>query len=98
AWVWASAALAGAIDAPAGTAAWEAALAAPPWRRPPVWIHGDLDARNLLVTRGRISAVIDFGSAGVGDPACDVMVAWKVLSAETRDAFRAALDIDDATW
>jgi aminoglycoside phosphotransferase (APT) family kinase protein len=80
------------------TAAWEAALAAPEWQRPPVWIHGDLDARNLLVEEGRLSAVIDWGGLGVGDPACDVMVAWKVFSAETRNSFRAALSVDDATW
>ena len=86
------------VDVRAVTALWEAALAAPAWQRPPVWIHGDLDARNLLVERGRLSAVIDFGSAGVGDPACDVMVAWKVLSADSRERFRGALSIDDATW
>src|SRR6266567_2315512 len=80
------------------TAAWEGALRAPEWARPPVWIHGDLDARNLLVANGRLSAVIDFGGLGVGDPACDVMVAWKLLSAHTRDVLRAALRVDDATW
>jgi aminoglycoside phosphotransferase (APT) family kinase protein len=78
--------------------AWEAALAAPEWDGPPVWIHGDLDARNLLVHDGRLSGVIDWGGLGVGDPACDVMVAWKVLSAEGREKFRAALSVDDATW
>ena len=86
------------IDVDAVTAAWEAALRAPEWPRSPVWIHGDLDARNVLVQDGRLSAVIDWGSLGVGDPACDVMVAWKLLSADTRRAFRQALSIDDATW
>ena len=90
--------LAGTIDVDAVTTAWEAALRAPEWRRAPVWIHGDLDARNLLVERGRLSAVIDFGCLGVGDPACDLMVAWKVLSADTRDMFRAELSVDAATW
>jgi aminoglycoside phosphotransferase (APT) family kinase protein len=92
------ASLDGEIDVDAVTAAWEEALRAPEWQRPPVWIHGDLDARNLLVENGRLSAVIDFGGLGVGDPACDVMVAWKVLSADTRDSFRAALSVDGATW
>jgi aminoglycoside phosphotransferase (APT) family kinase protein len=92
------ASLDGEIDVDAVTAAWEEVLRAPEWQRPPVWIHGDLDSRNLLVENGRLSAVIDFGSAGVGDPACDVMVAWKLLSADTRDIFRTALAIDDATW
>jgi aminoglycoside phosphotransferase (APT) family kinase protein len=80
------------------TAEWERALAAPPWDGPPVWHHGDLDARNWLVRDGRISAVIDWGSMGVGDPACDVMVAWKLHSSAARDAFREALPTDDATW
>ncbi|HCO01765.1 MAG TPA: phosphotransferase, partial [Actinobacteria bacterium] len=65
---------------------------------PPVWIHGDLQSGNLLAQHGRITAVIDFGGLGVGDPACDLMVAWNLLSAETRDVFRAALTVDDATW
>jgi aminoglycoside phosphotransferase (APT) family kinase protein len=77
---------------------WERALAAPPWDGPPVWHHGDLDARNWLVRDGRISGVIDWGSMGVGDPACDVMVAWKLHSAAACEAFREALPTDDATW
>ena len=83
---------------PLVTAEWERALAAPPWDGPPVWHHGDLDARNWLVRDGRISGVIDWGAMGVGDPACDVMVAWKLHSAAARDAFRDALPTDDATW
>lgn len=79
-------------------AVWERALAAPPWDGPPVWHHGDLDARNWLVRGGRISGVIDWGVMGVGDPACDVMVAWKLGSAAARDAFREALPTDAATW
>ena len=65
---------------PTVTAEWERALAAPPWEGPPVWHHGDLDVRNWLVRDGRISGVIDWGAMGVGDPACDVMVAWKLHS------------------
>lgn len=79
-------------------AEWEAALEAPSWDRPPVWVHGDLDARNLLVRDGRLSGVVDFGCLGVGDPACDVAAAWKVLPPEARDHFRTALAVDDATW
>jgi aminoglycoside phosphotransferase (APT) family kinase protein len=79
-------------------AEWERALAAPPWDGAPVWHHGDLDVRNWLVRDGRISGVIDWGAMGVGDPACDVMVAWKLHSPEARDAFREALPTDDATW
>jgi aminoglycoside phosphotransferase (APT) family kinase protein len=91
-------ALRGTLDANAVTAAWEAALQAPAWQGPAVWLHGDLLASNLLAQHGRLSAVIDFGCLGVGDPACDTMVAWTYLSAETRKVFRAALPVDDATW
>jgi aminoglycoside phosphotransferase (APT) family kinase protein len=83
---------------PRVAAEWERALAAPPWDGPPIWHHGDLDARNWLVRGGRIRAVIDWASMGVGDPACDVMVAWKLHSVAAREAFREALPIDDATW
>ncbi|HEY0071201.1 MAG TPA: aminoglycoside phosphotransferase family protein [Chloroflexia bacterium] len=80
------------------TAAWEAALQTPAWHGPPVWVHGDLQSGNLLAVQGRLSAVIDFGGLGVGDPAVDLIVAWNLLSAETRDVFRTALPVDDATW
>ncbi len=86
------------LDADAATAAWEAALEAPAWHGPPVWIHGDLQPGNLLAHQGRLSAVIDFGGLGVGDPACDLAVAWNLLPAGSRDVFRAALPFDDATW
>ncbi|MCL5099325.1 MAG: aminoglycoside phosphotransferase family protein [Candidatus Omnitrophica bacterium] len=92
------AALDGMLDTGTVTAVWEAALQAPAWQGPAVWIHGDLLAANLLAQHGRLSAVIDFGCLGLGDPACDLMVAWTYLSAETRDIFRAALPVDDATW
>ncbi|KOU30698.1 phosphotransferase [Streptomyces sp. WM6372] len=89
---------AGTHDAGAATAAWEAAVRAPQWQGAPVWLHGDLLPGNLLGRRGRLSAVIDFGGVGVGDPACDVMAAWTLLTADTREAFREAAGVDDATW
>jgi len=92
------ASLNGMLDTGAVAAAWDAALQAPAWHGPPVWIHGDLSPLNLLVQQGQLSAVIDFGCLGVGDPACDLQVAWNLLSAQTRDVFRAALPVDDATW
>jgi aminoglycoside phosphotransferase (APT) family kinase protein len=92
------ASLGNAVDADAATAAWETALAASVWSGPPLWIHGDLQPGNLLAERGRISAVIDFGGLGAGDPACDLIVAWNLLPAAARKAFRAALAVDDATW
>ncbi len=78
--------------------AWERSLEAPAWDGVPVWIHADLLRPNVLVHAGRLRAVIDFGSAGVGDPAADVIPAWSVFSAAGREAFRDALDVDDSTW
>lgn len=92
------AALDGLVDTAGVTAAWEAALAAPPWDGPPVWIHGDPAPGNLLVRDGRLAAVIDFGTMAVGDPACDLIAAWAFLDAETRPVFRETLGVDDATW
>ena len=77
---------------------WEAALASPAWTGQPLWMHGDLHPANVLVGDQELSAVIDFGLLGVGDPACDLMVAWMYLSADSRDVFRRALAVDDATW
>jgi aminoglycoside phosphotransferase (APT) family kinase protein len=86
------------INIHAATAVWESALHAPVWHGKPVWLHGDLQSGNMLVRQGRLSAIIDFGCLGMGDPACDVMVAWTFLSAQARISFRAALGVDDATW
>jgi aminoglycoside phosphotransferase (APT) family kinase protein len=91
-------ALHGLIDTGAATAVWEASVGSPVWSDSPVWIHGDLQPGNLLAQEGRLSAVIDFGGLGVGDPACDLQVAWNLLSVEARDVFRAELAVDDATW
>jgi aminoglycoside phosphotransferase (APT) family kinase protein len=89
---------AGLIDHQAVTAAWERALQAPAWNGPPVWVHRDLLRPNLLVRDGRLRAVIDFGDAGVGDPAADVIAAWSVFGPTGRDVLRAALEVDDGTW
>lgn len=91
------AALGAAIDAEAATTVWDAALAAS-WHGPPVWFHGDVAVGNLLVQDGRLSAVIDFGGTGVGDPACDTVIAWTLFDGASREAFRAALPLDQATW
>jgi aminoglycoside phosphotransferase (APT) family kinase protein len=92
------AALEGVLETDELTTAWETALRAPAWRGPPVWTHGDLLPGNLLVARGRLRAVIDFGVMGIGDPACDVIAGWTLFSGGSREAFRAALPVDAATW
>jgi aminoglycoside phosphotransferase (APT) family kinase protein len=91
------AALGDRVDVVTVTAVWEAALASG-WHGSPVWVHGDVSAANLLVNDGRLSAVIDFGSSGVGDPACDMVIAWTLLSGGSRETFRHAVAVDDATW
>ncbi|MFE9886520.1 aminoglycoside phosphotransferase family protein [Streptomyces scopuliridis] len=89
--------LKGLIDIDAVTAVWEAALSAPAWNSPPVWVHGDLGPGNLLTVGGRLSAVIDFGTLAVGDPAVDLIPAWN-FPAPAREVFRTTLGVDDATW
>jgi aminoglycoside phosphotransferase (APT) family kinase protein len=81
------------IDGDAATAAWERALRAPAWSGPPVWIHSDLLRPNLLVRGGRLRAVIDFGAAGAGDPAADVVAAWSVFGPAGRAVFRRGLGV-----
>lgn len=90
--------LRGTIDTAAATAAWEAALSVPVWSGPPRWLHSDLMPGNLLTHRGHLTAVLDFGTLGTGDPACDLIAAWYLLPAEARDTFRRATGADDATW
>lgn len=91
------AALAGRVDAAAAAGVWEAALATA-WEGPPVWVHGDIAPGNLLVRDGRLAGVIDFGTAAVGDPACELVLAWTFLDGAARAAFRAALAPDPGTW
>ncbi|WP_033323536.1 aminoglycoside phosphotransferase family protein [Streptomyces yerevanensis] len=88
----------GAFDTAAMTELWDAAISAPAWDRPPVWFHGDFHTGNLLTAGGRLSAVIDFGELGIGDPSCDLIIAFTLMSAGPRAAFRAALGVDDAAW
>jgi aminoglycoside phosphotransferase (APT) family kinase protein len=91
------AALEGRIDTQAATAVWEAALAAT-WHGSPVWFHGDVASGNLLVKDGDLSAVIDFGTSGVGDPACDLAITWTFFEGASREAFRARIAVDAAAW
>ena len=68
------------------------------WERDPVWFHGDVASGNLLVRDGRLAAVLDFGTSGIGDPACDMVIAWTFLSDAGRVRFRADRGVDRATW
>jgi aminoglycoside phosphotransferase (APT) family kinase protein len=86
------------IETETAIGVWETALQPPEWDRAPVWFHGDLLPGNVIFEQGRVSAVIDFSGLGVGDPACDLMIAWSLLSGESREVFRATLGVDDAAW
>jgi aminoglycoside phosphotransferase (APT) family kinase protein len=85
------------VDADAVMRVWDDAMRTS-WDRDPVWFHGDVATGNLLVRDGRLAAVLDFGSSGVGDPACDVVIAFTFLSGESRDRFRASLGVDAGMW
>lgn len=62
------------------------------------WFHGDLVAENLLMSNGELTAVLDFGGLGVGDPAIDLIGAWELLDSPAREVFRAAVGVSDADW
>lgn len=89
--------LTGEIDAAGATEVWEAALAED-WPGPGVWVHGDVAGSNLLVQDDRLCGAIDFGCSAVGDPACDLTPAWTMFEGTSRERFRSALQVDDATW
>ena len=87
----------GTIDVGLAREIWQTALDAR-WDGVDVWFHGDLAAGNLLLDGGELAAVIDFGTCGVGDPSCDLAIAWTLLTAEGRHAFRERLSVDEPTW
>jgi aminoglycoside phosphotransferase (APT) family kinase protein len=94
----AAAALRENLDVRPVMAIWDAAIAAPAWTGAPVWMHGDLHPANLLISAGELTGVIDFGLLGVGDPACDLIVAWTYLAGSARQIFRDGLAVDEPTW
>lgn len=89
--------LKGEIDVKTAIDIWEMALLTK-WKNPAVWVHGDLSVGNLLVQKGRLSAVIDFGQLTIGDPACDLAIAWTLFTGESRQVFRSMLPLDPGTW
>jgi aminoglycoside phosphotransferase (APT) family kinase protein len=85
------------IDVARALDLWDQACATR-WNKAPIWIHGDFAIGNILMDGGKLSAVIDFGGAAVGDPACDLVIAWTYLSGKSREIFIDAIDIDPDTW
>lgn len=89
--------LVGHVDVDLVAEIWRDALDAP-WDGTEMWFHGDIAQGNLLLADGQLAAVIDFGTCGVGDPACDLAIAWTLLTVEGRHAFRETLAVDQADW
>jgi len=88
----------GEIDGDAVIEVWDRVVTAPDYDGPPVWFHGDLSYLNLLARDGKLTAVIDWGSCGVGDPAIEMEPAWSLFPPDARRAYRDAIGVDDATW
>jgi aminoglycoside phosphotransferase (APT) family kinase protein len=85
------------IDASKALALWDKACATR-WNKAPIWIHGDFAIGNILMDSGKLSAVIDFGGAAAGDPACDLVIAWTYLRGKAREIFISKMDMDSDTW
>ena len=78
-------------------AIWDACVAAPIWDGPPLWLHGDLHAYNVLFDGNAITGVIDFGDITAGDPATDLAVAYMCFDAAGRAAFLDESGADAST-
>ena len=89
--------LADMIDSTSALALWERACATK-WNKEPIWIHGDFAIGNILIQDNQLSGVIDFGGTAMGDPACDLVIAWTFFSGQTRDIFMSKMGLDDNTW
>lgn len=91
--------LANEIDTSRVTALWDELSATPTWEQAPVWVHGDFLPGNVLVENNRLTAVLDFTDVGMGDPACDLIIAWALFNPTSRQIFKSRLQhLDDATW
>ncbi len=89
--------LSGLIDTNMATAIWEKAISSK-WEKDPVWIHGDLATGNILIKNKKLSAVIDFSGICVGDPACDLVIAWNSFTTMARQIFKDNMSLDVDTW
>ncbi|MGO9388545.1 MAG: aminoglycoside phosphotransferase family protein [Methanobacterium sp.] len=91
--------LEGEVDIQSVTSLWHQLSNTPTWNKDAVWIHGDFLPGNILVQNNRLSAVIDFSDVGIGDPACDLIIAWGLLKSQSRKIFRENLEnVDNDTW
>jgi aminoglycoside phosphotransferase (APT) family kinase protein len=85
------------IDTDKAIKIWEKASSTK-WEKPPVWIHGDLAPGNFLIKDGSMSSVIDFGGCAIGDPACDLAIAYTFFKGKSREIFKKQVNLDEDTW
>jgi aminoglycoside phosphotransferase (APT) family kinase protein len=85
------------IDTDKATSLWQRAIKST-WNKDPVWVHGDIASGNILVKDNKLVAVIDFGCIGIGDPACDLTIAWTFFKGKSREIFKENLQLDEETW
>ncbi len=85
------------IDAESATSLWERAISTR-WEKESVWVHGDVASGNILVKDNKLGAVIDFGCMGIGDPACDLTIAWTFFKNKSREDFKSGVNLDPDTW
>lgn len=78
--------------------AWNRALTADEWGGEPKFFHGDLHSGNLIARGGTLSAVIDFGALGIGDPAVDGIAGWWLFDGSSRERFRESGEFDRQMW
>jgi len=88
----------GLLDVSAASRAWDVCREASDYSGDAVLLHGDLIPGNLLLDRGRLSAVIDWGGLGAGDPALELIPAWSVLDPDGAAAFGETLADDPDAW
>ncbi|MBI2791156.1 MAG: aminoglycoside phosphotransferase family protein [Gammaproteobacteria bacterium] len=91
------ASLTGIIDSDKAMRLWEQACKTR-WSNTPVWVHGDFAIGNMLLQDDKLSAIIDFGGIALGDPACDLVIAWTFLKDNARDIFIREMGLDGDTW
>lgn len=65
------------------------------WSNSHVWIHGDFSPGNIIIKDKKLVGVIDFGGMAVGDPACDLTIAWTFLKNESRKIFKDNVGFDE---
>lgn len=80
-------------------ALWSDALAAEDDAEP-TWIHGDLHPRNVIISKGCLTGIVDWGDLARGDRAADLAAVWMLLPGlqSRKRAMTACPSVSEATW